>query len=145
MRFALLPVMVLAIGSAAFTQSPDNAFQIERLASPPNIQESWIERPSLGGARTNLDFMLGTISGARLQYRLGDLPDSGWMAEGVAGLLVIFPTVGAGVRYRGIIHEGKANSLSIEPGADVYAFYAFDFFSNSATGGAALGFDVDLL
>jgi hypothetical protein len=149
MRFACIPLMVLMLGAVAAAQSPDGQFRNASWPEPPCVGEPWIERAPLGEARSHLDFMLGTISGARLQYRLGDHPDSRWMAEGVAGLFLIFPTAGAGVRYRGILHEGKTNTLSIEPGADLYAFYIFGSeilgSPRNGTGGAALGIDADFL
>src|SRR5262249_16729295 len=82
--------------------------------------------------RWHVDLLLGLPGGLRAQRALGSSP---WMIEGFAGLELIFPVLGLGVRRRFTLVEGTCNALLINPGIDVYLVA----FPTSGGGGLAPG------
>jgi hypothetical protein len=73
--------------------------------------------------RWHTDLLLGLPTGLRLQRTLGDDGRQAWVAEAFAGLEIIFPTVGAGVRRRFTPIRDTGDTLRISPGIDVYGVF----------------------
>jgi len=69
------------------------------------------------------DLLLGFPTGVRVQHTLGDDLGRNWLVEGFAGLELIFPIAGAGVRRRFTPCCGERNALVVSPGVDFYVLY----------------------
>jgi hypothetical protein len=80
---------------------------------PPSRDAALSERPQ----PWQVDLLLGLPGGVRVQRAVGDSP---WLIEGFAGLELILPTVGLGIRRRFTVLEGTCNALLINPGIDAY-------------------------
>src|SRR5262245_44825066 len=96
-----------------------------------------------------VDFILGLPTGFRIQRALAD--DRLWHLEGFAGLELIFPIAGGGIRRRYEPFCGRSDALVIAPGVDAYLLFNTLYNSDGFLigGGPALGLavtlDVDVL
>lgn len=71
------------------------------------------------------DFVGGLPTGVRLQRTLTPANGPALLAEGFAGLGLIFPMAGGGLRCRLPVWSGECDSLTVAPGADGYVVAVF--------------------
>jgi hypothetical protein len=95
------------------------------------------------------DFLLGLPTGFRLQRLLCPVGNGGLEAEGVAGLYLILPALGGGLRWHGTPLCGEHDALVFSPGVDAYLLvnpFAFGsgWFSGGPKFGGLVGGDVDV-
>ena len=81
------------------------------------------EHPTPEMERWHLDLLAGLPLGLRLQAPLHTTTDAALVAEAFAGLYIIVPTVGAGLRYRQTVLESARGRLTIGPGVDAYGLH----------------------
>jgi hypothetical protein len=82
----------------------------------------------------SVNFVVGLPSGVRVQRLLGEEGRFNFQAEAFAGLELIFPMLGGGLRGRLVPLCGKNDALVLSPGVDAYILY--NIFSG---GGDLLG------
>jgi hypothetical protein len=80
------------------------------------------------------DLLLGLPTGLRVQAVLGDDGRHAFVTEAFAGLSLIFPTLGGGVRYRFTPICDHGDVFRISPGIDGYGIFW------SGSGDSYLGF-----
>ncbi len=102
---------------------------------------------SPGGWR--VDLVAGLPIGFRAQVPLAEGERVSLFAEGTAGLYVIMPTVGVGLRPELTLLSGWGNKLSVAPGLGVYAIYNLfrhgsGFFGGGPDGWLLGAADVDI-
>jgi hypothetical protein len=110
-------VLLTSLASAQHPGSfPDTPGVIPSDWLPPPAPSS---SPALSGGPLpwHVDLLLGLPGGLRVQRTLGGSP---WMIEGFAGLELILPTAGLGLRRQCVLLEGDCNALTINPGVDAY-------------------------
>lgn len=66
---------------------------------------------------------IGFPTGVRFQHALGEDAGRNWLIEGFAGVDVIFPMAGGGIRRRFTPVCGTHNALVLSPGVDAYILY----------------------
>jgi hypothetical protein len=76
---------------------------------PPKTADPWA-----------VEFLLGAPLGVRLQRDVLTNEDQALVVEGFAGVEVLFPEVGGGIRYRVPLRLGGRDALVIAPGVDAY-------------------------
>jgi hypothetical protein len=116
--------------------TPGAALPIERESAPAVFAPPLATPPS---PRWSLDALVGLPTGLRAQRQLGE---SAWVAEGVAGLYVILPMFGGGLRRCCTPLSGESNALCLSPGFDAYLISTG--FDGKRYGGL-LSVDVDIL
>jgi hypothetical protein len=110
-------------------------------ATPPGAAQ---ECPATGWGAS---LLLGLPSGLRLQKALSPDPNQTALLEGFAGLFLIFPSAGGGVRYRFTPLAGKTDTLYLSPGVDGYVIanpFAFGSRDNWFRGLGLVSVDVDM-
>jgi hypothetical protein len=83
------------------------------------------------------DLLLGLPTGVRFQHTLGEDGGRNWLVEGFAGLEVIFPMAGVGLRRRFTPMSGQWDQFVISPGLDFYLLYNTFHNGGSWFGGGA--------
>ena len=78
----------------------------------------------------SVNLLLGLPTGVRVQRALGDDVGRDWLVEGFAGLELIFPMAGSGIRRRFTPFGGDRDSLTVSPGVDAYVVYAEGWFDS---------------
>jgi hypothetical protein len=74
-----------------------------------------------GSPSHTVDFLFGLPTGFRIQRAVAE--DRLWHLEGFAGIELIFPTVGGGIRRRYDRFGDSRNALVFAPGIDAYLLY----------------------
>jgi hypothetical protein len=77
--------------------------------------------PPLNPHAYTVDVLFGLPTGFRVQRSVDD--DQRWHLEGIAGLELIFPMVGGGIRRRYEPFCSKHDALVVAPGLDAYLLY----------------------
>jgi hypothetical protein len=77
----------------------------------------------LGAQPWSVNLLLGFPTGVRVQRMLGDDLGRDWLVEGFAGVELIYPMAGGGIRRRLTPFRGDRDSLTVSPGVDVYVIY----------------------
>ncbi len=116
-----LEIATPAPGQVAPYYSPESnvVAPLAEVAHPSSV--SWNDSPLHEAHDWSLDFILGLPSGFRLQRSLDS--DGLWQIEGFAGLELIFPTSGVGLRRRFMPIAGSVDCLTVSPGVDAYLLY----------------------
>ncbi len=108
-------------------------------ATPPAI-------PGESSCAINLE--IGFPTGVRFQHALGEDVGRNWLVEGFAGLEVIFPMAGGGIRRRFTPVCGQHDALVLCPGLDGYVLYNtlhdLGWFGRSRTAFGMVSVDVDI-
>jgi hypothetical protein len=148
----LLSLAALALVPASAWAQPPSSFPDTAGVIPPE----WINAPvrtGQGDSRSpwHMDLLFGLPLGVRAQRDIGDTP---WVCEGFLGLVLINPSVGAGLRRRCVLYQGETRSFMVNPGVDAYLSAIADFsgignaMGGGGGGGGTGGFfsaDVDLI
>jgi hypothetical protein len=103
------------------------------LSTPPEALWTPAPKSAMDGALSNpidlpsehlhTDLLIGLPTGVRVQALLGDDGRHAFVAEVFAGLTIIFPTLGGGIRYRFTpLHDGS-DVFRISPGIDGYGLF----------------------
>jgi hypothetical protein len=154
-RWLAVGVVVLSsVGAApAAERTPE--------ARPADVEVVVPARPAEGGADDlfpfassrecsawSMDFLFGLPTGFRAKRSFEEDEGGAWQMEGFAGLEVIFPMVGGGVRRRFTPFSGKHDAVCVSPGVDAYLlvnpFAASDFFHSGDAAALVLTGDVDV-
>jgi hypothetical protein len=96
--------------------------------SPPAVNTAGLGAGSLPDScldaqRWSVNLLLGLPTGVRVQRSLGDNLGRDWLVEGFAGVELIFPMAGGGIRRRFTPFCGDHDRLMVSPGVDVYVLY----------------------
>src|SRR4051794_31191779 len=122
--------------------------------SPPNMETTGapISRPLPVAPPYDqyysVDLVIGFPTGVRVQRELGGEAGRGWLLEGVAGVGLVFPMAGGGVRRRVMVARGGRGSFSVSPGVNAYMLYNTLHDGWFSGGPSTLGLvtaDVDIL
>src|SRR5579862_3303588 len=70
-----------------------------------------------------VNLLFGFPTGVRVQRALGDGVGRDWFVEGFAGLELIYPMAGGGIRRRFTPLRGEHDGITVSPGVDVYVLY----------------------
>ncbi len=139
-------LLTCAAGAAAQEPAPDPGGVLRPLADLDLQRNAHPFAPVVDlDARWSVDFLAGLPTGVRLQRDLFTAGPSTLQAEGFLGLEVIFPTAGAGLRYRFAPFRGADDSLAIAPGIDVYGVLNPFDGHDSARGAGFVAADVDVV
>ncbi len=109
---------------------------------PPPIPVSYDQRCSV-------DLIVGFPTGVRLQHELRGIGEN-WLLEAFAGVELIFPMAGGGIRRRCTVACGERDTFSISPGVDAYIVYntlhnGDGWFSGGPVTAGLVTADADLL
>jgi hypothetical protein len=97
-----------------------------------------------------VDYIVGLPAGVRVQRFLGEEGVFNLELEGFAGLELILPTVGAGLRARLVPLCSTHNAIIISPGVDAYLLYNIlhggsgELFGSSSAGVGLAAADIDI-
>src|SRR5262245_36220463 len=144
--FLGLAVLLACAASPCVAQEKSDAPISER-DGPLEVVLPACPAPALPSA--TVDFLLRLPTGFRIQRAITE--DRLWHLEGFAGLELIFPIAGGGIRRRYEPLRGRCDALVVAPGTDVYLLYNIlhDADGFLIGGGPALGvavtLDVDVL
>lgn len=102
--------------------------------------------PTVPPAESSLmvDVVFGLPIQLRLQHRVAET--RAWIEGGLA-LYVVVPSVFAGVRFDGVLHQSERDGLIVRPGLDVYysPIRGKDFLFGRYDGLGVLAADVDMV
>ena len=100
-------------------------------------------------SKWSVDYVVGLPAGVRVQRILGEEGIFNLQAEGFAGLELILPTIGGGLRARLVPLCSTNDAFIISPGVDVYFVYNIlhgggDLFGSSSVGVGLATADIDI-
>ena len=122
MRVAILSLGLVALVIATSNGSADEIVPRSPVTDAPGPLDGVLPACPPSTAHTfTVDFLFGLPTGFRVQRSVDD--EQVWHLEGFAGLELIFPMVGGGIRRRYEPFCGKADALVVAPGLDAYLLY----------------------